>query len=198
MTLRATRIPAKQAPLYYGLAGVLLALSALALVALLRMLPLLEVLKLSWAFLPVLLIIVLLVYKARRLPKAEQLVLLADQQGISLRGGAPLPWGEVAAVFLMEQDIGYGARAFFGVRKAFTPNRTEAKWAERKLHTLLSERSAALNDIGMDKDALMDAIDTELARAGLMRGEKSSRKRGANRQELWPLVPLASEKNPAP
>ena len=191
MTLRATRIPAKQAPLYHGLAGVLAALLALALVALLRMLPLLEVLKLSWAFVPVLLIIVMLVYKARHLPGPEQLVLLADAEGISLRGGAPLPWGEVAAVFLMEQNIGYGAREFFGVRKAFAPNGTGAKWAERKVQNLLTDRSVALNDIGMDRDALVDAMDTELARAGLMRGETTRRERGAYRLTLWPLEPLA-------
>lgn len=200
MTLRATHIPARKAPLFYGLAGVLGALLLLALMALLRLMPVLAVLKMSWVFVPGVVIIALLLIKVRRLPRAEQLVVMADGDGISLQGRAPVPWAEVEAVFLMDQNIGYGPKEFFGVRKRFTPNGTGAKWAERKVRSMLTDRSVALTDVGMDRGALLDALDTELARAGLMRTEKRHQERGAYRLSLWPLGPLnaSSEREDTP
>lgn len=188
--MRLETSPGQDRLVFYGLSGLIGALTVLAFFGALRIFEGWDLVKASALLFMSFGLAVAAFIKARRTSLAPRVMLTADAHGVAILGQAPTPWSEVQAVIHRSQNAGYGPKDMIGLRRRFTPNGTGATWAERLVRNALADRSFAPSTVGALPVDVLTGLDAEMAKAGYRRGTQKYKERGAYRTWIWPLEPL--------
>ena len=127
---------------------------------------------------------------ARRQLRHRPVLLSVDAGGISVAGRPPLPWSEVAAIYTMAMNLGWGVRDAIGIRPRIEPAGIAAEATRRKVGQVFEDRSIVPAHIGLSTEEVLAELDTALAGAGLARSETpKSGLRPTHYRRTWAVVP---------